>query len=86
MLLVGGGGQGGGSGYGGGAGAGHLQFLSVRLEPGTKLRAEVGDQRQASSVTFSVASLAPVSAAAGQDAHGEDGGAGGGHLALGRIK
>ena len=58
MLLVGGGGQGGGSGYGGGAGAGHLQFLSVRLEPGTKLRAEVGDQRQASSVTFSGASLA----------------------------
>ena len=37
---------------------GGREFLSVRLEPGTKLRAEVGDQRQASSVTFSGASLA----------------------------
>ena len=76
MLVVGGGGQGGGAGYGGGAGAGHLQFLSVQLEPGTKLRAKVGDQRQASSVTFSDASLAPVSAAAGGDAHGSHGGDG----------
>ena len=72
LLLVGGGGRYGSSG---GAGSGYLQYSSLQVSPGTVLTAQVGDQRQSSSVTLS--SSDTVTAQPGKDSHGSyDGGDG----------
>ena len=72
FLLVGGGGNEGG--YDGGAGSGYLEYQSLQVPAGTVLTAQVGDQRQSSSVTLSSGDT--YTANPGQDGHGFDGGDG----------
>ena len=73
FLLVGGGGSGQYQ-YGGGGGSGYLEFGSLQVSAGAVLTAQVGDQTESSSVTFSSGDI--YAANPGQDGQPYDGGAG----------
>ena len=73
LLVVGGGGRG-STGYGGGAGSGYLEYRSLQVSAGSLMTAQVGDQRQSSSVTISGGDT--ITAHLGEDGQGDDGGSG----------
>ena len=72
LVVAGGGNE---NGVDGGAGSGRLEYRSLRVSPGTVITAQVGDQRQASSLAIFGGDTVTVEP--GQDGQGShDGGAG----------